>query len=80
MVQQQETSSDLSAVRSGELASFLCRCRPAETVLTDFAAIKSASWIVYSVRRLGDKWYKYEEPFTVVYYEIRSTTEGILIR
>ena len=55
MVQQQETSSDWNAVRSGELASFLCRCRPADTVLTDFAAIRSASWIVYSVRRLGYK-------------------------
>ena len=43
MVQQQETSSDLSAVRLRELASFLCLCRPADTVVTDFATIKSVS-------------------------------------
>ena len=43
MVQQQETSSDLSAVRLRELASLLCLRRPADTVVADFAAIKSAS-------------------------------------
>lgn len=46
MVQQQETSSDLSVVRLRELASFSCLCRPADIVVTDFAAIKSASWRV----------------------------------
>ena len=46
MVQQQETSSDLNAVRLRELASFSCLCQTADMLVTDFAAIKSASWRV----------------------------------